>query len=229
MYVFCFNTASALVSAARRTNYSNAGSARPAAAATGSSASYGLLLGASSLAMFSAYNMFDDKRSARADATPLVGVPGTVKERTFIAVKPDGVQRGLVGEVIKRFEARGYKLVAVKVVVPTEKKAKEHYDDLKSKPFFGGLVKYFSSGPVVAMVWEGRNVIANGRKLVGATNPAAAEPGSIRGDLCIDIGRNIIHGSDAPDSAKAEIALWFTEAEVANYDATMYPWIFEGK
>jgi len=158
---------------------------------------------------------------------PIQGVPGTSKERSFIAIKPDGVNRGVVGEVIKRFEQKGYKLVAIKVIVPTPEFAAEHYDDLKSKPFFPGLVKYFSSGPIVAMVWEGRNVIKGGRKLVGATNPNDAEPGSIRGDLCIDIGRNIIHGSDSADSAKAEITLWFKPEEVLNYQTSNNVWVHE--
>lgn len=104
-------------------------------------------------------------------------------------IQPDGVQRQIVGEIIKRFEQKGYKLVALKLVHPSEDFAKEHYSDLSTKPFFPGLVKYFSSGPVVAMVWEGRNVIKGGRKLVGATNPDQSEPGSIRGDLAVDVGR----------------------------------------
>jgi nucleoside-diphosphate kinase len=102
-------------------------------------------------------------------------------------VKPDGVQRGLVGEVISRFERKGYKLVALKLVHPTAAFAEEHYKDLSKKPFFPGLVKYFSSGPVAAMVWEGRGVIKGGRVLVGATNPAESAPGSIRGDFCIEV------------------------------------------
>jgi nucleoside-diphosphate kinase len=111
---------------------------------------------------------------AHADSVPFYGAPGTKFERTFIAIKPDGVHRALVGEVIKRFEAKGYKLVGMKLVHPTEAFAAKHYSDLSTKPFFGSLVKYFSSGPVIAMVWEGRNVIAGGRKLVGATNPDEA-------------------------------------------------------
>jgi len=99
--------------------------------------------------------------------------------------------------------------------------------DLSSKPFFPGLVKYFSSGPIVAMVWEGRNVISGGRKLVGATNPQESLPGSIRGDFAIDVGRNIIHASDSADSAQAEISLWFKEGEVADYGVTNAPWIYE--
>eukprot|EP00211_Chloroparvula_japonica_P009238 CAMPEP_0119127894 /NCGR_PEP_ID=MMETSP1310-20130426/6258_1 /TAXON_ID=464262 /ORGANISM="Genus nov. species nov., Strain RCC2339" /LENGTH=163 /DNA_ID=CAMNT_0007118179 /DNA_START=96 /DNA_END=587 /DNA_ORIENTATION=- len=145
---------------------------------------------------------------------PLEGKPGTNQERTFIACKPDAVARGLVGEIIRRFEAKGYKLVALRMHQAEDKEAREHYSDLSSKPFFEGLVKYFTSGPIVAMVWEGHNVIAGGRKLVGATNPDDSLPGSIRGDLCIQVGRNIIHGSDSPDAAKKEINFWFKAGEV---------------
>ena len=162
-----------------------------------------LLLGAA------AYILSDNAEAAEAAFT---GNFGTDSERTFIAIKPDGVQRGLIGEIIQRFEKKGYKLVACKVVQPTETFAKQHYADLAARtchrspncrqpyaslgPFFPGLVKYFSSGPVFAMVWEGKNVIVNGRKIIGATNPAQAEPGSIRGDLCIETGRNIVRGRD---------------------------------
>jgi len=163
----------------------------------------------------------------KAAETPIFGLPGTNQERTFIAVKPDGVHRGLIGDIISRFEQRGYKLVGLKVVVPSLEFAAKHYDDLKSKPFFPSLIKYFSSGPVVAMVWEGRDVIVGGRTLVGATNPAQAEPGSIRGDFAIQIGRNIVHGSDSPASAQAEISLWFQENEVASYQLSNYKWIYE--
>jgi len=163
----------------------------------------------------------------QAEAVPIHGVPGTKNERTFIAVKPDGVQRGIVGEIIKRFESKGYKLVALKMTQPTEDFAKQHYSDLSTKPFFGGLVKFFASGPVVAMVWEGRGVIAGGRRLLGATNPDDSPPGSIRGDLCVNIGRNIIHGSDGPDSAKDEIGLWFKPNEVSSWDKSDSAWVNE--
>ena len=154
---------------------------------------------------------------AAATATPHTGVPGTAKERTFIACKPDAVQRKQVGEIIKRFEAKGWKLVGMKLVHPTEEKAASHYADLSKKPFFGGLVKFFSSGPIVAMVWEGTNCIKGGRLLMGTTNPLDSTPGSIRGDLCVQVGRNIIHGSDGPESAQAEIANWFTPEEIVDY------------
>eukprot|EP01113_Clastostelium_recurvatum_P008454 TRINITY_DN139_c0_g1_i1.p1 TRINITY_DN139_c0_g1~~TRINITY_DN139_c0_g1_i1.p1 ORF type:complete len:228 (-),score=83.19 TRINITY_DN139_c0_g1_i1:91-774(-) len=162
-----------------------------------------------------------------ADKVPLQGLPGTKNERTFIAVKPDGTQRGLIGDIISRFEKKGYKLVGIKILRPTEDHARAHYADLKAKPFFGGLVKFFSSGAVVAMVWEGKNVIKAGRKMMGATDPQASEPGSIRGDFCVEVGRNIIHGSDGPDSAQDEIKLWFKEDEVANWDRTIDSWVYE--
>merc|ERR1712167_205433 len=150
--------------------------------------------------------------SLQCDGTiPAHGVPGTTEERTFIAVKPDGVQRGVVGEIISRFERRGYKLVALKMISPDKSFAEKHYADLSKKKFFGGLTDFFSSGPVVAMVWEGQDAIKYGRVLLGATNPADSAPGTIRGDFCIHVGRNICHGSDAVDSAAKEIALWFKE------------------
>ena len=162
------------------------------------------------------------------EKVPLTGLPGTKFERTFIAFKPDGVQRGLIGEMIARFEAKGFKLVGIKIVVPTQEFAAKHYDDLKARPFFPGLVQYFSSGAVVAMVWEGKNAVVGGRKLIGATNPNDAAPGSLRGDLAIDVGRNLIHGSDSIDAAKAEISLWFTEKEIANYNHdTGLKWVYE--
>jgi len=162
-----------------------------------------------------------------ASNEPYWGVPGSKTERTFIAVKPDGVQRGLIAEVIGRFEKKGYKLVGIKIIHPTEEFARKHYDDLKDKAFFPGLVKFFSSGAVVAMVWEGKGVIKGGRKLVGATNPNDAEDGSVRGDLCIEVGRNVVHGSDGPESAKDEITLWFSENEVADWHRTNDAWIHE--
>jgi nucleoside-diphosphate kinase len=132
-----------------------------------------------------------------------------------------------VGHNIARFEEKGYKLVGLKMLTPSKEKAEGHYADLSSKPFFGGLVKYFSSGPIVAMVWEGVNAIAQGRVLLGATNPAASAPGTIRGDLCVDIGRNICHGSDGVDSAKHEIEFWFDESEVQSYTASTHNWVYE--
>nr|AFU52974.1 nucleoside diphosphate kinase [Orseolia oryzae]AFU52975.1 nucleoside diphosphate kinase [Orseolia oryzae] len=150
------------------------------------------------------------------------------QERTFIMVKPDGVQRGLVGEIIKRFEAKGFKLVALKFVWPTQELLEKHYADLSSRPFFPGLVKYMSSGPVVPMVWEGLNVVKTGRQMLGATNPADSLPGTIRGDLCIQVGRNIIHGSDAVESANKEIALWFpNEKDLVSWTPANVNWVYE--
>jgi len=149
------------------------------------------------------------------------------KERTFIMVKPDGVQRGLVGKIIKRFEEKGFRLVAMKFTWASEDHLKQHYADLAARPFFAGLVKYMASGPVVPMVWEGLNVVKTGRVMLGETNPADSKPGSIRGDLCIQVGRNIIHGSDAVDSAKKEIDLWFTEKELIDWKPAAEAWVYE--
>ncbi|KAF8027795.1 hypothetical protein BT93_E0654 [Corymbia citriodora subsp. variegata] len=147
-------------------------------------------------------------------------------ERTFIAIKPDGVQRGLISEIISRFERKGFKLVAIKIVVPTKDFAQKHYHDLKERPFFNGLCDFLSSGPVLAMVWEGEGVIKYGRKLIGATDPQKSEPGTIRGDLAVVVGRNIIHGSDGPETAKDEISLWFKPEELVNYTSNTEKWIY---
>jgi nucleoside-diphosphate kinase len=147
-------------------------------------------------------------------------------ERTFIAIKPDGVQRGLISEIITRFERKGYKLVGIKVMVPSKGFAQKHYHDLKERPFFNGLCNFLSSGPVVAMVWEGEGVIRYGRKLIGATDPQKSEPGTIRGDLAVVVGRNIIHGSDGPETAKDEISLWFKPEELVSYTSNAEKWIY---
>merc|ERR1712002_385513 len=147
-------------------------------------------------------------------------------ERTFIAVKPDGVQRGLIGDIIKRFEQRGYKMVAAKMTWPPKELLETHYEDLKDKSFFPGLIKYMSSGPVFAMMWEGKEVVKMGRKMLGATNPLASEPGTIRGDYCIDVGRNICHGSDSVDTANREIGLWFGK-DLNEYVSCAQPWVYE--
>eukprot|EP00271_Cylindrocystis_brebissonii_P019435 TRINITY_DN5899_c0_g1_i1.p1 TRINITY_DN5899_c0_g1~~TRINITY_DN5899_c0_g1_i1.p1 ORF type:complete len:150 (+),score=31.62 TRINITY_DN5899_c0_g1_i1:100-549(+) len=147
-------------------------------------------------------------------------------EQSYIMIKPDGVHRGLVGEIIARFEKKGYTLRALKLITVEKSFAEKHYADLSEKPFFPKLVDYICSGPVVAMVWEGKNVVAVGRSLIGATNPAAAVPGTIRGDFAVEIGRNIIHGSDAVESAKHEIALWFPEG-VSEWVPALTPWIKE--
>ncbi|TMW67787.1 hypothetical protein Poli38472_007459 [Pythium oligandrum] len=166
-----------------------------------------------------------ETNAAQAQKVPHAGVPGTKHERTFIAIKPDGVQRGLISEVIARFEKKGYKLVALKLMTASEQRAKAHYADLSARPFFPGLVKYFTSGPIVCMVWEGTDVILTGRKILGATNPNDAAPGTLRGDNCISTGRNLVHGSDGPDSAKHEISMWFTAEEINNYERALDSWI----
>ena len=148
------------------------------------------------------------------------------RERSFIMIKPDGVQRGLVGTIISRFEQKGFKLVAMKLAQPGAAKFEQHYADLSSKGFFPGLVAYAASGPVVAMVWEGNNVVKTGRKMLGATRPDDSEPGTIRGDFAIDVGRNIIHGSDSVESANKEIALWFGE-EVHTWSHHSNAWVYE--
>ena len=148
-------------------------------------------------------------------------------ERTFLAIKPDGVQRKLVGEIIRRFEAKGFTLVGLKILNVSRELAEQHYDVHKERPFFAGLVEFITSGPVVAMVWEGEGVVASARKIIGATNPLTAEPGTIRGDFGVNIGRNLIHGSDAIETAQREIALWFKEEEIANWEPTLMSWTRE--
>eukprot|EP00297_Palpitomonas_bilix_P018903 CAMPEP_0113879136 /NCGR_PEP_ID=MMETSP0780_2-20120614/7068_1 /TAXON_ID=652834 /ORGANISM="Palpitomonas bilix" /LENGTH=143 /DNA_ID=CAMNT_0000865679 /DNA_START=66 /DNA_END=497 /DNA_ORIENTATION=+ /assembly_acc=CAM_ASM_000599 len=142
-------------------------------------------------------------------------------------VKPDGVHRNLVGAIIKRFEERGLKLVALKFVKPSREHLEKHYADLAGKPFFPSLIDYMTSGPVVAMVWEGLNAAKVGRMMLGETNPQASLPGTIRGDYCLQVGRNLIHGSDSPDSAAAEIALWFSEDELINWTPNSAAWMYE--
>merc|ERR1712203_497036 len=146
-------------------------------------------------------------------------------ERSFIMIKPDGVHRGLVGEIIKRFEAKGFKLVAMKFMTASKEHLEEHYEDLAKKPFFNGLVEYMASGPVVPMVWEGLGVVKTGRVMLGETNPAASLPGTIRGDFAIHVGHNICHGSDAVESANHEIALWFKPEELCDWTSAQKDWI----
>ncbi|KAL0329945.1 UNVERIFIED_CONTAM: Nucleoside diphosphate kinase, chloroplastic, partial [Sesamum radiatum] len=124
------------------------------------------------------------------------------------------------------FERKGFKLVAVKIVIPSKDFAEKHYHDLKERPFFNGLCDFLSSGPVVAMVWEGEGVIKYGRKLIGATDPQKSEPGTIRGDLAVVVGRNIIHGSDGPETAKDEINLWFKPEELVSYTSNAEKWVY---
>jgi nucleoside-diphosphate kinase len=148
-------------------------------------------------------------------------------EKTFVMVKPDGVQRNLVGEVIRRFEAKGFTLVGLKLLQVSRELAEQHYDIHKERPFFGSLVEFIISAPVVAMVWEGDGVVASARKMIGATNPLVAEPGTIRGDYGISIGRNLIHGSDAIETAQREISLWFKEEELVSWQPTTKVWLSE--
>lgn len=148
-------------------------------------------------------------------------------ERTFVLVKPDGVQRGLVGEIVARFERRGFKLVALKMLRISRDLAEQHYGEHREKPFFEDLVKYITSGPVVAMVLEGRNVITTVRDMLGATQPAKALPGTIRGTYAIDVGRNIVHGSDSPASAAREIGLFFAADELLVWKRDLDSWIYE--
>ncbi|XP_078793845.1 nucleoside diphosphate kinase A isoform X1 [Oryzias latipes] len=149
-----------------------------------------------------------------------------LQERTFIAIKPDGVQRGIIGEIIKRFEMKGFKLVGMKMVQASEDLLMKHYIDLKDRPFFPTLVNYMSSGPVVAMVWEGKGVVKTGRVMLGETNPADSKPGTIRGDFCIDVSKNIIHGSDSVESANTEISLWFQPEELVSYTSCAFSWLY---
>ena len=146
-------------------------------------------------------------------------------ERTFLMVKPDGVQRNLVGEIVSRFENKGFQLVGAKLMQITEELASQHYSEHKERPFFGELVEFITSGPVFAMVWEGENVISTARLLVGATNPTESAPGTIRGDFAVTVGKNIIHGSDSSESAVREIGLFFKGEELVSYDKVMNNWI----
>eukprot|EP00571_Detonula_confervacea_P013086 CAMPEP_0172310006 /NCGR_PEP_ID=MMETSP1058-20130122/11107_1 /TAXON_ID=83371 /ORGANISM="Detonula confervacea, Strain CCMP 353" /LENGTH=192 /DNA_ID=CAMNT_0013022747 /DNA_START=34 /DNA_END=612 /DNA_ORIENTATION=+ len=149
-------------------------------------------------------------------------------ERTYIMIKPDGVQRGIVGNIISRFETKGYKLTALKTKQASQELLDTHYCDLVEKPFFPKLREYMMSGPVVCMVWEGKEAVATGRKMLGATNPLASEPGTIRGDFCIEVGRNICHGSDSPENAEKEIKLWFGgEGEVLDWESHSKDWLYE--
>jgi nucleoside-diphosphate kinase len=147
-------------------------------------------------------------------------------EKTFLMVKPDGVQRNLVGEVVNRFERKGFKLVGAKLMQISDELASEHYGEHKERPFFGELVDFITSGPVFAMVWEGENVIKTAREMMGKTNPAEAAPGTIRGDFGVTVGKNVIHGSDSPESAEREINLFFDQKELVSYDKQDNAWIY---
>ncbi len=148
-------------------------------------------------------------------------------ERTLIIVKPDGVQRGLVGEIIRRFEQRGLRIVGMKFMQVSRELAEQHYAIHREKPFFGGLVDYITSSPVVVMALEGTNAVLNARNTIGATRPHEAASGSIRGDLALEIGRNLVHGSDSVENGIAEITLWFKPEELVAWQRQTDRWIFE--
>jgi nucleoside-diphosphate kinase len=148
-------------------------------------------------------------------------------QRTLVIVKPDGVQRGLIGPILTRLESRGLKLVGLKLVQVSKDLAARHYAEHEGKPFYAGLLSYITSGPVIVACVEGTSAVQMVRNAVGATNPLNAAPGTIRGDLALDIGRNLIHASDAPETADRELALWFNADELASYPRETDRWIFE--
>lgn len=148
-------------------------------------------------------------------------------ERTFIVIKPDGVQRGIIGKIITRLENKGFKLIAMKFIKVGNNLASIHYAEHKDKPFFKSLVNFLTSGPIVIMVWEGKNIVSTLRTLMGKTNPSEAGIGTIRGDFGIDIGRNVIHGSDSIESANREISLFFKDDELVSWEKEIHKWIYE--
>ncbi len=148
-------------------------------------------------------------------------------ERTLVIVKPDGVQRGLVGEIVGRLERRGLRIAAMKFMSVDLDLAARHYAVHQGKPFYDGLIRYITSGPVLVMAWEGSKAIEAVRQSVGATNPTAAAPGTIRADLALDIGRNLIHASDQPETAAFELGLWFKEGETVDWARDGERWVFE--
>jgi len=148
-------------------------------------------------------------------------------ERSLVLVKPDGVQRALVGEVISRLERRGLRLVAAKFMQVSKELAETHYGIHKGKPFYDGLIEYITSAPVMAMVWEGPNAIAAIRQTMGATRPTEAAPGSLRHDFALEVGRNLTHASDSPENGVSEVALWFKEDELVDWNREVDRWVFE--
>jgi nucleoside-diphosphate kinase len=148
-------------------------------------------------------------------------------EQTLILVKPDGVQRALMGEIIGRFERRGLKLRGMKFIQMSRELAERHYAVHVGRPFYEDLVNYITSGPVVAMAWEGKDAIKAARNTIGATNPAEAGAGTIRGDLGMEIGRNLVHGSDSPENGVKEVGLFFAEEELVDWDRVTEVWIRE--
>jgi nucleoside-diphosphate kinase len=148
-------------------------------------------------------------------------------EQTFVFIKPDGVQRGLVGEIIARLERRGLRLAAAKFISVSDELAQKHYAIHQGKPFYNGLIKYVTSAPVMAMVWEGPNAVAAVRQTMGATRPTEAAPGSVRHDFGLEVGRNLTHASDSGENAAGEIALWFDKNELVSWSRAVDPWVFE--
>ena len=148
-------------------------------------------------------------------------------ERTLVLVKPDAVQRGLTGEIISRFERRGLKIVGMKLMQVTRDLAARHYAEHEGKPFYNGLIEFITSGPLVAAVFEGPNAIETVRATMGKTNPVQANPGTIRADFALDLGRNVVHGSDGPESAAREVSLFFGDGELLSYDRDIDRWIVE--
>jgi len=149
------------------------------------------------------------------------------KERTFIAIKPDGVHRGLVGEITTKFEQRGFKLVALKFIKASGELLDQHYKEHVGKEFYTGLKSFMSSSPVVAMVWQGLDVVNQSRAMLGETSPLKSKPGTIRGDYCLDMGRNLIHGSDAVETANREVALWFKPEEIMDWASVTDTMVYE--
>ncbi|HSR48796.1 MAG TPA: nucleoside-diphosphate kinase [Anaerolineales bacterium] len=148
-------------------------------------------------------------------------------EKTLVLVKPDGVQRGLIGEIIGRLERRGLRLVAARFCRVSRDLAERHYAVHQGKPFYAGLVEYITSAPVMAMVWEGPGAIAAVRQTMGATRPSEAAPGTVRHDFGLEVGRNLTHASDGTDTAAAEVALWFGPEDLVSWDRAVDPWVFE--
>jgi len=148
-------------------------------------------------------------------------------EKTLVLVKPDGVQRGLIGEIIFRLERRGLRIIAAKFMQVSLELAETHYAIHKGKPFYPGLIRYITSAPVMAMVWEGPNAVAAVRQTMGSTRPTEAAPGSVRHDFALEVGRNLTHASDTPENGVTEVDLWFSPAELVNWTRANDAWIFE--
>lgn len=149
-------------------------------------------------------------------------------EKSLVLVKPDGVQRGLVGEVISRLERRGLRLVGAKFMQVSRDLAEQHYAEHKGKPFYDGLIGYITSSPVMAMAWEGPNAVAAIRQTMGSTKPTEAAPGSLRHDFALQVGRNLTHASDKPETGEREVGLWFQTSELVSWDRAIDRWVFEG-